>query len=218
MEGIPNIERKDFILVIVIVGLFVATIIMSAMYFAKQSPEPKGYICWNNKWVEDTSQCPDKLCQVPEEYTESEDYTDFEGYTDKICFNSTKVNKNCTTQNVKYSKTNPECTLNPTKVSCTINNLDTAAVDFTVKVGFEAMFGRVGEEQAKTIQPGSSATFEYTTEQAVSGCYCEDVMPTKEICLDIIEPIELCQNVTKYNPVIKQRKITKYRTVEKSCE
>ena len=221
-DSLPTIDRKDFVLAVLVFSLFAATVFMSVMYFTKDPMPPspaKGHICWNNKWVENLDDCPEQMCTVPEEYTELEDYTEYEATPGEECFNSTQIDTNCTIRHVKYAKVSNECILNPGKVSCTINNLEEdISAEFTVSIGFREMFGETGETQTKTIYPGELGTFTMATDHAVDDCYCREEMPKKEICIDDIVTTQICHNTTKYVPVTKQKKVTRYRLVEKPCD
>lgn len=160
-----------------------------------------------------------KMCDYEEEYTETENYTDYINVTKLECHNETVVVQDCKIQPVDFSVTNHTCITNPVGLaSCALTNFDNQMQNFQIEIGFIKADGtKVSEQQTKYVDAGNSATFIFQKQEIFSKCFYGAEMLTKQVCSDNLKEIEKCENADIAEPVAKQKKVTKYKTVQKPC-
>ena len=179
----------------------------------------KEYVCWDNTRVADPSICPKRMCDVSEEYTETEDYSEYEETNTTVCFDTLEIEEICIMEQVRYFQMMTNCNLVEGSVSCVVANLGSDAAAFSVNIGFGEGLLKEGTTKTESIANGQTKLFSYLVGHEVdSRCYCEVSAPKIEVCTEKTVPKEVCEEITKYNPVTKQRKITKYRIVKKPCK
>ncbi len=142
-----------------------------------------------------------KEVQVPYDYLE--EYQETVPYTDRECENqklSYKVERGECLQRVDRFLYEDE----PAKYSCVIYNLDEVGGTFGITIGFKVEGQVLEETQSKYIYAQSSNTFTVSRDATVESCYCQEEVPTKQVCRD----------VTRYKEVTKTRTVVRYRNEE----
>ncbi len=134
--------------------------------------------------------------QVP--YVVKEDYTEKVPQTQQQCDNialTAKVQKGeCINRATGFLGFIGN---HPASYSCSITNYDTEAGSFSMTIGFNVKGQQLSETQSKYIYPQTTEQFSISRESDIDNCFCNEQIPTKQVCHDVIVMVDQTKTTDK---------------------
>jgi hypothetical protein len=146
-------------------------------------------------------------------------------YTDRECNNvqTPYSTQDCTSKDYAYNVQLSTCnqyvrgifTPDPSKVVCTLNNLERQPGVFVITYGFQIAGQDVVFSVPTNTYAMGSQSMTYTYNGMIDACICQATPPQLQDCSQVIKyrTDTQCHDVTKYRTENQCHDVTKYRTI-----